>query len=128
MVKLTSPINDLFIRLKNAGLAKKREVKVPYSSLKETIAKLLLKEGYLAKVDKKEGELIIELSYKGKDPVIIGVKNISKPGIRIYRKAKDVKVPLGGAGTTIVSTSKGIMSHTEAKKKGLGGEVLAEVW
>lgn len=125
---IASSVNDLLIRIKNAGLARKRKVRVPYSSFAEAIARLLQKEKYLAKVEKKGSELILELAYRGKKPVIRNVRNVSKPGVRIYQKAKKIRPPLGGVGITIVSTPQGIMTHVEAKKKGVGGEVIAQVF
>lgn len=125
---ITSPITDFFARLKNASLARKQEIRVPYSGQKYEIAKVLAQEGYLQKVGKTAGELILELAFQGKVPRLTDVKIISRPGVRIYKKAAEIKAPLGGAGIAIVSTSQGIMTHREAKKKGAGGEVLAQVF
>lgn len=122
------PVGDLLARLRNAVLGKKREITAPYSRLREGIGKVLLKEGYLREVKREKGNLRFSLVYQKRRPRVSGVKNISRPGVRVYRKVKDIKEPLGGAGITIVSTSKGIMSSREAKKKGLGGEILGEVW
>lgn len=125
---ITDPVGDLLTRIRNAAAVKKREVVVPYSKLREDIAKVLKKEGYAFSVKKEKADLKIEIAYKRRRPLITQVKNISRPGVRIYRKASKIREPLGGAGITIISTSQGVMSGKEAKKKGLGGEVLGEVW
>lgn len=125
---ITDPVGDLFARIRNAAMAGRREVYLPYSSLRENIVKVLKKEGYIGKIKKKDDQLMVSLTYKRRQPLITGIKNVSRPGLRIYRGAKKIKEPLGGAGITIVSTPQGVMSSREAKKKGLGGEVLGEVW
>jgi len=128
---VNDPIGDMLIRIKNGYLARKVVVEVPYSKMKEEIAKLLVKEGYLKKFkieNLKFKILKLELKYEGKKPVIEGVKRISKPGVRIYAKAGEIPKVKYGFGITIVSTSKGIMTGREAKKKNLGGEVICQVW
>lgn len=125
---ITDPVGDLFARIRNAARVRQQELPVPYSSLRENIVRVLKKEGYVADSKKKGDKLLITLAYKRRQPLITGVRNVSKPGLRIYRGAKDIREPLGGAGITIVSTPGGVMSSREAKKKGLGGEVLGEVW
>lgn len=125
---ITDSAGDLLTRIRNAALASKRETTVPYSRLREGILKVLKKEGYLQSVKKKEGELIIQLTYKRRKPLVTAIKNVSSPGLRIYRKAKDIPRPLGGGGIAIISTSQGVMSSREAKKKNLGGEILGEIW
>lgn len=125
---VNSPVSDFFTRLENAVLRRRRKVSVPYSKLKEQIAKVLVKEGYLSNVKKSKDTLILKLNYRRRKPVIMDVRIVSKPGLRIYRKRDQLPSPLGGAGISIVSTSKGIMSDKEARKKGVGGEVIAEIW
>jgi len=131
---VNDPIGDMLIRIKNGYLARKDVVEVPYSKMKEEIAKLLVKEGYLKNLKSqmsnvKSGKILrIELKYEGKRPAIEGVKRISKPGVRIYAKAGEIPKVKYGFGITIVSTSKGIMTGREAKKKNLGGEVICQVW
>ena len=128
---VNDPIGDMLIRIKNGYLARKDVVEVSYSKMKEEIAKLLVKEGYLKKFkieNLKFKILKLELKYEGKKPVIEGVKRISKPGVRIYAKAGEIPKVKYGFGITIVSTSKGIMTGREAKKKNLGGEVICQVW
>jgi small subunit ribosomal protein S8 len=128
---VNDPIGDMLIRIKNGYLARKDVVEVPYSKMKEEIAKILVKEGYLKKFkieNLKFKILKLELKYEGKRPAIEGVKRISKPGVRIYAKAGEIPKVKYGFGITIVSTSKGIMTDREAKKKNLGGEVICQVW
>ena len=131
---VNDPIGDMLIRIKNGYLARKDVVEVPYSKMKEEIAKILVKEGYLKNVKyqmenvKWKKTLILTLKYEGKRPAIEGVKRISKPGVRIYAKAGEIPKVKYGFGITIVSTSKGIMTDREAKKKNLGGEVICQVW
>ncbi|MBI4058070.1 30S ribosomal protein S8 [Candidatus Microgenomates bacterium] len=123
---VNAPINDFFTRVRNAALAKKREVVLPYSHIRGEIAKVLLKGGYLDDVRQENAQLILSLAFIKKRPRIIGIKNISRPGLREYRKAKGFATQK--FGMVIVSTPKGIMSGEEAYEAGVGGEVLAEVW
>ena len=122
------PLGDLLTRIRNAALAKHRELKVPSSKVLYAVARVFKDEGYLTGVKKTKNELLLTLAYKRRQPVLTHVKNISKPGLRIYKKAHEIPNPLGGAGISIVSTSKGIMTGRDARKKKLGGELLAEVW
>lgn len=125
---ITDPIGDLFTRIRNACLVAKREIVVPYSNAKYAILDVLKKEGYVADVKKVKRELLVSLAFKRRKPVISDIKNISRPGLRVYRGARGLPNTLRGAGVSIISTSQGIMSGGQAKKKGLGGEVLGEVW
>lgn len=128
---MTDPIADFLIRIKNGYLAGKKQVVVPYSKIKEKIAQILVKEGYLKKLKIKNEKfkiLELELKYKGKKPVLEEVKRISKPGLRIYAKAKKIPAVRFRFGITIVSTPSGLMSDREARKKNLGGEVICQVW
>lgn len=125
---MTDPVGDLLTRIRNAAMARKREILLPYSKIKYAVCQTLAKEGYLSEVKKDKETLRVGLAYKRRLPVITGVRNISRPGLRIYRGAKDLPRPLGGPGISIISTSKGVMSNKEAKKNNLGGEVLGEVW
>lgn len=125
---ITDPIGDFLTRVRNAAAVSKPTVVVPYSKLRENVAKVIKREGYLTGIKKNKNQLEVEIAYKRRSPVISGVKNVSRPGVRIYRKAREIKEPLGGAGIAIVSTSQGVVSSREAKKKGLGGEVLGEIW
>lgn len=125
---ITDPTGDLFTRIRNIVTAGKTEVIVPYSNLKKKICEVLSKEGYLSEVKKIKNDLVLTIATRHRKPVISGIRNISRPGLRIYKNTQQIKEPLGGAGVSIVSTSKGVMSGRDAKKKKLGGEVLGEVW
>lgn len=125
---LTSPTNDFIIQVKNAATARKTELSVSYSKAKEAIAKVLTREGYLVSAKKDKFKLVCEINYWGNEPKITGAKNISTPSLHVYKKAKDIKNSKKKFVTLIVSTPAGVMSGQEAIKKGLGGEVIAEVW
>jgi len=132
---VTDPIADFIIRLKNAYLARRGEVRMPYSKLKEELAKILEKEKFIKnfKVEggKKEvkKELLVDLRYKpGKEPAITQVKRFSKPGLRVYAKYHQLPRVKFGYGITIISTSQGLMTDYQAFKKRLGGEVFCQVW
>jgi small subunit ribosomal protein S8 len=129
---VNDPIADMFIRIKNAQAVNHASVTMPASKMKESIASVLKKSGYIGNVARKSNEpgdlLEIELRYEGKQPVISHLKRISKPGSRRYSSVESFPRPLSGHGLVIVSTSKGVMSGAEAQKAGLGGEVIATVW
>ena len=132
-MQITDVIADMLTRIRNAGTAKHETVDVPASSVKSAIADILLKEGYVKSVQKieddKQGILRITLKYTAnKKMVISGIKRISKPGLRVYANKEDLPKVLGGLGIAIISTSKGIMTDKEARKLGVGGEVMAYVW
>ena len=123
------PIADMLTRMRNAMNAKHKNVSVPVSKTKVAIAELLLKEGYIASY-KVEGEGIaanIVIDFKD-NKVIQGLKRISKPGLRIYAGVEDLPKVINGLGIAIISTNKGIITDREARKLGVGGEVLAYVW
>ena len=105
-----------------------KEVEIPSTKNIEETAKVLVKSGYLAGVKKAEGTIIIELKYKGKEPVITGIERVSKPGARIYCGVKELPRVLGGLGMNILSTPKGIMTDNQAKKLNVGGEIIAKIW
>ncbi len=130
---VTDPIADMLIQIKNAAQAKLNRVRIPASNVKREIARVLKENGYISDYKlvrgRKQGILIIYLRYiNGKKPVITGVKRVSKPGRRIYVKASEIPRVQDGLGIAILSTSQGIMSDIEARKKKIGGEVLAYVW
>ncbi len=130
---VSDPVADFLTSVRNAIRAKQRKVDVPLSRLKTEIAKVLLRERYIQNYKVVEGEgrdtLRVYLRYAGDDtPVISGIRRVSTPGRRVYvGKAKVPKV-MGGLGTTIVSTSRGLMTDREARSAGLGGEVVFQVW
>lgn len=121
------PIGDFLIRVKNASLARNHEIVVTNSKLVESVAHLLEKEGYLEGIKKEKGKLSVRLSYRKKEPVILGLKLVSSPGLRVYKGVFELEKKKGPS-TFIVSTPKGIMSAMGAIKKRLGGEVIAEIW
>ena len=131
-MSITDPIADLLTRIRNACRAKHRRVDVPASKLKSAVVKILLEQQYIANytvlTDGKQGVLRINLRYHEGKPVIKGIRRVSKPGLRQYRRTDELPRVLGGLGTVIISTSKGVMTGAQAKKENVGGEVLAYVW
>ncbi len=132
-MNVSDPIADMLTRVRNASRARHTEVIVPASRTKREIARILKEEGFIADVrEERAGPsqmLRIELKYvDGKVPVVSGLKRISKPGLRVYAQKTDIPRVLGGLGVVIVSTSKGIMTGSQAKQAQLGGEILAYVW
>ena len=127
------PIADMLTRIRNALIARHETVTIPASNMKKSIAQILLDEGYVKSVDYiddgLQGQIKIVLKYaQGKESVIKGLKRISKPGLRVYAKNEEIPKVLGGLGIAIISTSKGVMADKEARKAGVGGEVLAFIW
>ena len=127
------PIADMLTRIRNALTARHDTVTIPASNMKKSIAKILLDEGYIKSVDYIDdglsGQIKVVLKYaEGKQSVIKGLKRISTPGLRVYARNEDLPKVLGGLGIAIVSTSKGVMTDKEARKAGVGGEVLAYIW
>ena len=131
---MSDPIADMLTRIRNANTAKHDTVDVPSSKMKLAIANILVDEGYIAKYDIVEegGFPIIRIALKyGADKnerVITGIKRISKPGLRVYAGKDDIPRVLGGLGVAILSTNKGVITDRDARKNGVGGEVLAFVW
>ena len=129
----SDPIADMLTRIRNATLALHPETRMPSSKLKEEIARILSEEGYIDgyKVDdiRVGKELTVTLRYgSDRQPILEGLQRISKPGRRVYTGAADVPRVLGGIGVAIVSTSDGVMTDREARRRKVGGEVLCEVW
>ena len=131
---MSDPIADMLTRIRNANTAKHDTVDVPSSKMKIAIVDILVNEGYIEKYDLVDDgnfkTIRIELKY-GKDKnekVISGLKRISKPGLRVYANSEEMPKVLGGLGTAIVSTNKGVITDKEARKLGVGGEVLCFVW
>ena len=130
---MTDPIADLLTRIRNANSVYHEKVDIPASNIKKAIAGVLKEEGYIKDItfteDGKQGVLTLTLKYgKNREKVITGLKRVSKPGLRQYAKADELPRVMGGLGTAIISTSKGIMCDRDARKAGLGGEVTAYVW
>ncbi len=130
---ITDPIADLLTRIRNASCAKHPSVDVPASNLKKAICQILVDEGYIKSVqlieDTKQGTLRLTLKYQENgQPVIAGLRRVSKPGLRIYTNCEDMPRVMKGLGTAIISTSKGVMTDKAARAANVGGEVLAFVW
>jgi small subunit ribosomal protein S8 len=129
---MTDPITDMLNQIRNAEAVEKTEILIPYSKIKNEIANLLAKEGFVGEVKKatkgKIKALKIALKYDNGIPAIAGLKRVSKPGQRIYESVHDIRKVHGGFGISIVSTSKGLMTNNEAKKSKLGGEIICQVW
>ena len=130
---LTDPIADMLTRIRNASCAKHPSVDVPASNLKKAICQILVDEGYIKSVqlieDTKQGTLRLTLKYQENgQPVIAGLRRVSKPGLRIYTNCEDMPRVMKGLGTAIISTSKGVMTDKAARAANVGGEVLAFVW
>ena len=131
---VNDPIADMLTRIRNAQIARHDTVTIPASKAKQAIARILLEEGYIKAYDRiddgVQGQIKLTLKYvNGKQqPVIAGLKRISKPGLRVYAKCEELPKVLGGLGVAIVSTSRGLMTDKNARSNNLGGEVLAYIW
>ena len=121
------PVGDFLIRIKNAAIAGRREFDMESSKFVYEVAKALKRGGFLEDVKSDKGRLTVRLSYHKKEPLIIDIKIISKPGMRVYAGKREIEKKKG-ASVYILSTPKGVISSKEALKAGLGGELLAEVW
>jgi len=128
---MTDPISDMLTRIRNASAVHKPEVRLPYSKMKNAIAKILAAEGYVAAAEKTGGdrpELRLELKYEDGRGYIRSLRRVSKPGSRAYSGFADLPRVLSDRGIAIVSTSQGVMTNKEARKRKLGGEVLCEIY
>lgn len=126
---MTDPIADMLTRIRNANVALHETVNIPASRMKAAVLDILLQEGFVKNVEKEENTLKVTLKYgSNNEKVITGIKRISKPGLRVYAKKEELPRVLGGLGIAVISTSKGVMSDKQARKEGLGGEVIAYVW
>ncbi|MCL6516882.1 MULTISPECIES: 30S ribosomal protein S8 [Alicyclobacillus] len=130
---MTDPIADMLTRIRNANLVGHDKVEIPGSKMKRAIAEILKREGFIRDAefipDDKQGIIRVFLKYgKGQERVITGLKRISKPGLRVYVDHENIPRVLGGLGIAILSTSKGVMTDKEARKLGVGGEVICYVW
>jgi len=131
VIFMSDPISDMLTRIRNASRALLPAVEMPHSRIKEGVAHILKSEGYVAEVSvdgKAIKKLKIQLKYQGKKAVIEGLKRVSKPGLRKYVGSTEIPRVLGGMGVSILSTSEGVMTGTQAKKKNLGGELLCYIW
>jgi small subunit ribosomal protein S8 len=134
-MNVTDPIADMLTRIRNASVARHRELSMPSSRVKREIARILADEGFIEAYETRTDEasvqdqLVLRLKYvEGKTPVVTGLKRISKPGLRVYARKTEIPRVLGGLGVAILSTSHGIMTGNDARKLNLGGEVLCYVW
>ncbi len=132
-MQITDPIADMLTRIRNAGSAKHETVDIPASNMKKAIANILLEEGYIKSFqlieDTGQGLIRVTLKYlPGKEKAILGLRRVSKPGLRVYAGADELPYVLKGLGIAIISTSKGIMTDKAARRANVGGEVLAFVW
>ena len=131
---MSDPIADMLTRIRNANAAKHDTVDVPASKMKIAIADILLNEGYIKKYNViddgafKKIHIVLKYGTDKNEKVISGLKRISKPGLRVYANTADVPKVLGGLGVAIMSTNKGVITDKEARKEGVGGEVLCFVW
>lgn len=128
---MTDPISDMLTRLRNANRALLQDVVMPHSKLKESIAQILKREGYIADcaIEAKPAKALkIKLKYQGRQGVITGLRRVSTPGLRRYVGAGEIPRVLGGMGTAILSTSRGVMTGYEAQKQKIGGEVVCFIW
>jgi len=130
---MTDPIADLLTRIRNANAVKHEVVEVPSSNIKKALTDILLQEGYIKEVEEYNDGVVpmlrISLKYgAGKERVITGLKRISKPGLRVYCKKDEIPKVLSGLGIAIISTSTGLLVDRDARKAGLGGEVVCYVW
>ncbi|MEF9946469.1 MAG: 30S ribosomal protein S8 [Lachnospiraceae bacterium] len=133
-MSMSDPIADMLTRIRNANTAKHNTVDVPASKMKLAIAEILLNEGYIAKYDVVEDgsfntiRIVLKYGADKNEKVISGLKRISKPGLRVYAGRDELPRVLGGLGTAILSTNQGVITDKEARRRGIGGEVLAFIW
>ena len=129
---MIDPITDMLNQIRNAEAVGKTEVLIPLSKIKNEIANILVKEGFVGEVKKaakgSQKVLKITLKYDNGIPAIAGSKRVSKPGQRIYEGVSEIKKVHGGFGISIVSTSKGLMTNKEARKQKIGGEIICQIW
>lgn len=133
-MSMSDPIADMLTRIRNANTAKHNTVDLPSSKMKEAIANILVNEGYIQSFEiledgvKKTMRISLKYGVDKNEKVISGIKRISKPGLRVYANKEDLPRVLGGLGIAIISTNKGVITDKEARKIGVGGEVIAFVW
>lgn len=128
---MTDPIADMLTRIRNASKVKKEEVLIPFSKIKFEIARILKENNFIdsyEKVDENFGQLSIKLKYQDGRPALTDLKRISSPGRRVYTRRKELPKVLNDYGLAIISTSRGLMTNVDAGKKGLGGEILCEIY
>jgi small subunit ribosomal protein S8 len=128
-------IADMLTRIRNANMARHQTTKIPSTKMTRNIARVLQEEGFIAQFEEEAQEgvkrnLVVTLKYKGKNrqPIVTALKRVSRPGLRVYSNRKELPRVLGGIGIAIISTSQGIMTDREARRQGLGGEILCYIW
>lgn len=121
-------ISDILTRIRNGYMAKRVTVTVPWSKMKENLAKILVANGYLESSEVSDREIVMKLKYQGKVPAVTEINQISKPSLRVYASRNKLPRVLGGQGIAVLSTPQGLMTNREARKIGQGGEVICEVW
>lgn len=131
-MSMSDPIADMLTRIRNAQMAEKNNVKMPFSNVKRAIAQVLIDEGYIESMtvngqEEKKPQLGLALKYYAGRPVIEKIERVSRPGLRIYKGAQDLPTVMNGLGVAIVSTPKGVMTDRRARTSGIGGEVLCIV-
>lgn len=131
-MSMTDPIADMLTRIRNASRAEHKIVDIPASNLKTSIAKTLYNRGFIRGFrlieDDKQGILRVYLAYRNDQPLIVGLKRISKPGCRVYTDADSIPRVMGGKGVAVLTTPRGVLTDAEARKQHVGGEVLLHVW
>lgn len=129
---VNDPVGDLLAQIKNASMARLKSIELPHSKMKMSVARILSQEGYVGTVEATGNEpkrkMTISIKYLGEDPVITGVKRMSKPGLRTYVNRNTIPTVVGGMGIAIISTPQGVMTGKDAKTKGIGGELLCTIW
>ncbi len=129
---VTDPISDFLTRVRNASKARKLRIDIPASSMKKNLAEILKTQkfinDYSVVEDNKQNILRLELKYTNGNPAISGLKKISKPGLRVYKKSDELPKVLNGLGVAVVSTSQGLLTDKEARKQAIGGEVVCYIW
>jgi small subunit ribosomal protein S8 len=130
---VSDPIADMLTRIRNANMAEKQSVEMPHSKMKSEVARLLKQEGFIRdfSVENNEGKISLQVSLKytqEREPVIQGLRRVSKPSCRKYANAEEVPRVLGGIGVALLSTSSGVITDSEAREKNIGGEVLCYIW
>ncbi len=129
---MNDPIGDFITRIKNGVMAGHDTVVLPHSRMKEALARILEKEGYISAVSVDTShqfpEIVMKMKYIGKQSAVTDVRRLSKPGRRMYSPAKSIPRALGGYGITIISTNKGVLTDKEARQQNIGGELLCQVW
>jgi small subunit ribosomal protein S8 len=129
----TDPISDYLTRIRNAQKARKKTVEIPASRMKAQISEILQENGFISSYSleesqNKQGKIVVRLKYFNSEGVILGLERVSRPGIRKYLAKDELPRVLNGLGISIISTSKGLMTDKEARKQGIGGEVICNIW